>query len=177
MAGIAIGFRIGTAAAEAVVKKALADLAGSIPPGPLRDGFRKAAAVYLDSERKIYLRNARGGGDWAALAPSTVREKKRKGVDKGILRRSDRGVDSLVPGHADNVLTDLPRGERCGTAVPYLRHHLKRAGKRPARPPMRRKPDAATVAKMKAPIARGLALQAKKWTQVKVPKSPPAKVP
>lgn len=164
--GIAFGFAVNVSAALAAVRKARQDLSAQYPE-KMRQGFIEAGRVYLAGQRKDYLRNSRGGGDWPDLAESTLKQKRRQGTDRGIMRRSDRLLDSLEPGNPDNILVPLAKGVKAGSKVPYGKFHAKRFRRRPARPPLKR-PDAELKRQMKVPIVKAVGLQAREWNKAKV---------
>jgi phage gpG-like protein len=159
---IAIGFHFDPSAAIAAIRKARQDVRGTVPPGPLRDGLLNAGKIHLKFLRRRFLSASRGGGTWKPLAASTLKQKK---PNRGILRETDRLVDSLEPGHPDNILQVMPRGVRVGSKVPYLRFHQFGTGTIPKRVVVIR-PDAATLRQMKVEIAKGLGLQARQWSKV-----------
>jgi len=73
---------------------------------------------------KFFKKNWRKGGQqdrtfkkWAALKSNTVRMKRRAGQDKGILRRTDRLLNSL------KVLSASRNRVKIGTTTPYGQYH------------------------------------------------------
>jgi hypothetical protein len=155
---LVIRFNFNTAPIEKYAQLARADLR-AIPEGPLRDGIRQAALTALFYERLRFARNAAGGGDWAPLAKSTLAKKTPR---KGILRVSDRLSKSLEPTSKDNVLKDIPRGVRYGTAVDYAKYHMGPTANRPARKPMQL-PDPTVLRHMRRNVAKGIGLQGRQW--------------
>jgi phage gpG-like protein len=162
---ISLSFTFDPSGAITVLRKARADLAGGrIAPGPFREGLKSAAVVYLDAQRRQFIRNSRGGGTWRPLAKSTVKQKK---PNRGILRRSDRLLNSLTPGSPDNILQATPKGFRVGSRVDYGQFHMTGTGHMPKRPWLT-PPDAQTVRRMRQEVVKGLGLQARQWAKVNV---------
>lgn len=100
----------------------------------MREAVHRAADAYDAQRYRDFNASNKGGGSWAALAPSTIRSKTRRGtVGKGILRDSDRLFLSLKKGNPGNVNRDLPDGVQRGTSVPYGIFHVRGTAKMPAR--------------------------------------------
>ena len=116
-------------------------LAGGSDQGPIDLGLAAAGNAYMGSIRERYVRNSRGGGTWAPLAPSTLR-RRRKGVQtqgaqaagKTARILAARGlapmsaailIDSSnllgsITSYATEAISD---GVRVGTEVDYAQYH------------------------------------------------------
>jgi hypothetical protein len=127
-----------------------ADASPRVPA--MREAFHRAGIAYTAYLRRRYLRNAKGGGGWPPLAPSTLRGKR---PDPGILIRSGRLLRSLNLASPDHVRRVTASGLRIGSSVPYLRFHETGAGRLPVRRVIV-PPDAPTRAKMDAELDRGV---------------------
>lgn len=77
---------------------------------------------------------ARASGGWAPLAPSTVADKARRGLDPRILHATGKLRASLTePAGPDAIRESLPNAMRYGTSVPYARFHQQGTGRTPQR--------------------------------------------
>lgn len=103
---------------------ALARLADRMTPAGLRTLMQEEVAPAVN---RMLLRwwSSNGGGTWAPLKPSTVREKIRKGTfDKGTLHDTDHLFKVLFRERVtDSRLQSTPNGVRLnlGTDVPYAK--------------------------------------------------------
>jgi len=79
-------------------------------------------------------RFAASGPGWPQLADSTKQLKEAAGLDRRILRASDRLYESLVnPDSADAIKTTTPDRIELGTKVPYARFHQYGTSRMPKR--------------------------------------------
>lgn len=80
-------------------------------------------------------RHASGG--WAPLKPSTVADKRSKGLDPRILHATLRLRRSLTEvGAPDGIRIIAPHQAAVGTTVPYARYHQTGTRKMPRRRPL-----------------------------------------
>lgn len=143
--------------------------------GPMRDVYTQWAARYRAFARARFVKLGRGGGDWAPLAESTKRQRRKarrgyKGSRKfTILRDTDTLFNALHP-QLENPGA-LKKHLRDGIRVGYggsARHpkgkmtiarlaeiHHRGLGHNPARPIIV-EPDRATLNRMKKDYERGL---------------------
>ena len=94
--------------------------------GPIRQMLRQWGRRYLGFTKKRFLKLSRGGGDWKALAPSTIRGRRkprgttarsktrRTGGKAAILRNTGTLVAALSVGGRGNMFKDIPNGVRVG---------------------------------------------------------------
>jgi phage gpG-like protein len=75
----------------------------------------------------------RGSGGWAPLAPATVAEKARRGLDPRILHATGRLRASLTGRGGDAIRESHPDEMRFGTSVPYARFHQQGTSRMPRR--------------------------------------------
>jgi phage gpG-like protein len=122
----------------------------------MREAVHRAQDAWDADGFRFFNRNAKGGGLWPALAPSTVARKKRRGtLAKGILRDTDKLYTSLRKGSPGNVNRDLPDGVQRGTNVPYAIFHQMGTSKMPARP-IKVDPDANMKQRIMGNITGGI---------------------
>jgi phage gpG-like protein len=76
---------------------------------------------------------ARGSGGWAPLAPATVAEKARRGLDPRILHATGRLRASLTARGGDAIRESHPDEMRFGTDVPYAAFHQRGTARMPRR--------------------------------------------
>lgn len=72
-------------------------------------------------------------GGWAPLAPSTVREKARKGLSRKILRATGELEASLVGAGSGHIEIVQPHQLVFGTSVSYARFHQRGTKRMPRR--------------------------------------------
>ena len=94
--------------------------------GPVRQMLRQWGRRYLGFTKKRFLKPSRGGGDWKALAPSTIRGRRkprgttarsktrRTGGKAAILRDTGTLVAALSVGGRGNMFKDIANGIRVG---------------------------------------------------------------
>ena len=82
-------------------------------------GMRRAGEIYLTAMQERFIGNSFGYGDWEPLAPSTVREKARKGYPAQINIRTFALYDSLTPGKAGNIFDVSGAELTMGTSIDY----------------------------------------------------------
>lgn len=137
--------------------------------GDIGQGFAAAGLVYMGFSRERFVTNSRGGGNWPALAPSTLRGRRRGGASaeatsrvlaaRGVAPRSaailiDTAtlIGSITPGtHATET---IPGGIRVGTEVGYAVHHQQGGPGLPQRE-IFVQPDRPTASLMQTAIERG----------------------
>lgn len=107
-------------------------LSGATLPEP---EAREAAGEYLRFTRDHFGEQSPGGGDWPALAPSTIRQRISRGYGgpAPILIQSGKLYTSLFPGAAGNLIYADPFGFDAGTDVFYSAYHQHGTGRMPAR--------------------------------------------
>lgn len=82
-------------------------------------------------------------GGWAPLKPSTVADKRRRGLDPRILHATHALRNSLTrPGAAHSIRVIAPHQAAIGTTVPYARFHQSGTSKMPRRRPVELSADA-----------------------------------
>jgi phage gpG-like protein len=99
--------------------------------------FREMAKLIRGSVyRQFYSDGAYASGGWVPLAPSTVAEKARRGLDPRILRATGKLFGSLTSGDPGHVERMGPREFVYGTTVPYAKFHQRGTRRMPRRPPL-----------------------------------------
>ncbi len=100
-------------------------------PNEVRGMLRKWGTRYLGEMERRYAKFSRGGGDWPALKPSTVRTRRRGGKKRGgvnkpkvntrrtggkvaILRDTNTLFAAMRRGNPGNVFKDIYRGITVG---------------------------------------------------------------
>lgn len=84
--------------------------------------LERLEAAQFDSE------GARASGGWAPLAPATVAEKARRGLDRRILHATGALRASLTRHSDDAIRESHPNEMRFGTTVPYAVFHQRGRG-------------------------------------------------
>lgn len=112
----------------------------------LAPGMTQAGSAYLRyTRRRFYAKQA---GGWPPLAPSTVRDKKRRGTfAKGTLIDKGRMVKSLTPGNQNNVLQVRGTAVAAGSSDPNLPYHQHGTTRMPRRQVIDA-PDAPAISEM-----------------------------
>ena len=94
--------------------------------GPIRQMLRQWGRRYLGFTKKRFLKLSRGGGDWKALASSTIRGRRkprgktarsktrRTGGKVAILRDTGTLLAAVSKGNAGNLFKNIRNGVRVG---------------------------------------------------------------
>ena len=152
--------RVNTRPLEQVMGDIRRGLRSGGSAGPVRSMLRQCGKRYLSAMKRRALKNSRGGGEWPALKPSTVRTRRKGGKKRGgvnVVKVKDTGgnvailnntgvlIGALQKGNPHNLFKDIRRGVRVGfgptkhpddktvTIAQIARWHHDGAGNLPAR--------------------------------------------
>lgn len=151
--------------------------------GPLADFvYRQWPQIDLDFQRRRYLANNRGGGEWPPLSPVTIGNRADKGAG-GILIETRTLYSALIPGRPGNLIRrragrpgsevgigggSHPGGLSIGAIAEFHNSGGFFGNARvPARPPMALLPDDVGRQQMLAAAARALRLQVARLPRVR----------
>lgn len=122
--------------------------------GPIAETNGEVGDVYMAAMIERYSQASDGDGSWAALAASTLAEKRNKGYPDEILVRTGGLIESIVPGGTDNIRIPTVGGTTVGTANHLGEIHQYGTDRMPARPILV-DPNAAVKSDMLAKMDEG----------------------